>query len=61
MDKTLRKKNGAVNQGAIFETKVTTSAMDCTGLIPSLVTSDSEAESYEDLYPINLPGGKEKV
>lgn len=26
------------------------SAMDCTGLIPSLPTSDAELESYNDLY-----------
>lgn len=27
------------------------SAMDCTGLIPSLPQSDAEREAYEDLYP----------
>ncbi len=27
------------------------STMDCTGLIPSAPQSESELESYEDLYP----------
>lgn len=27
------------------------SACDCTGLIPSAITDESEAESYEQLYP----------
>ena len=27
------------------------SAMDCTGLIPSLPQSEEERENYEDLYP----------
>lgn len=27
------------------------SAMDCTGLIPSLPQSEAEKEAYEDLYP----------
>lgn len=27
------------------------SAMDCTGLIPSLPQSQAELEAYEDLYP----------
>jgi hypothetical protein len=29
----------------------TCSAMDCTGLIPSLPQSEAELESYEELYP----------
>ncbi len=31
------------------------SATDCTGLIPSLPTSDAELDSYEDLYPFLPP------
>ena len=27
------------------------SAMDCTGLIPSLPQDEAEQEAYEDLYP----------
>ena len=27
------------------------SAMDCTGLIPSLPQDEAEKEAYEDLYP----------
>lgn len=27
------------------------SAQDCTGLIPSAIQDDAELESYEDLYP----------
>ena len=27
------------------------STMDCTGLIPALPQTESERESYEDLYP----------
>lgn len=27
------------------------SAMDCTGLIPSLPQNEDERESYEELYP----------
>lgn len=27
------------------------SAMDCTGLIPSLPQSEAEQEHYEELYP----------
>lgn len=29
----------------------TCSAYDCTGLIPAGITSESEAEAYEELYP----------
>ncbi len=29
----------------------TSSAQDCTGLIPKAVADDAELESYEDLYP----------
>ena len=27
------------------------SAYDCTGLIPSAVTDEAQAEAYEELYP----------
>ncbi len=36
----------------------TCSAMDCTGLIPSLPQSEAELEAYEDLYPY-LPHAKD--
>ncbi|MCI7803732.1 MAG: hypothetical protein MR503_01460 [Oscillospiraceae bacterium] len=31
------------------------SANDCTGLIPSAVTDDSEYKSYEDIMDFDLP------
>ena len=31
------------------------SSMDCTGLMPSLPTTEDEAESYSDLYPVPAP------
>lgn len=31
------------------------SANDCTGLIPSAVTTDSEYASYEELMDFNIP------
>ncbi len=31
------------------------SAYDCTGLIPSAVTDENEAESYEEIYPYISP------
>ena len=49
-----------LNRGPIFETTVVTSAMDCTGLVPTPPDTDAEAESYENLYDIDLPGGKER-
>lgn len=45
---------------------MTSSARDCTGLIPSGIESESELESYEQLYPSlfppypALPSGKER-
>lgn len=34
----------------------TCSAYDCTGLIPAGITSESEAEAYEELYPyVTMP------
>ena len=30
-------------------------ANDCTGLIPSEVMTESQYESYEDIYDFNLP------
>lgn len=40
----------------------TCSSMDCTGLIPSLPTSEAELESYEELYPyITYPVKDEKT
>lgn len=31
------------------------SAMDCTGLMPSLPATEDEAESYSDLYSVPAP------
>lgn len=31
------------------------SATECTGLIPALPQSDSQVESYEDIYPFMTP------
>ncbi|MGN0448746.1 MAG: hypothetical protein ACI4G0_00060 [Ruminococcus sp.] len=36
------------------------SAYDCTGLIPSAITDESEAESYEQLYPYRVPTADDK-
>lgn len=36
------------------------SAMDCTGLIPSLPQSNEELEAYNDLYQYQPPVIKEK-
>ena len=30
------------------------SSMDCTGLTPTIVTDDEEADSYTDIYKIHL-------
>lgn len=32
------------------------SSNECTGLIPSAVSNESEYESYEDLMNFNVPG-----
>ncbi len=37
------------------------SSMDCTGLIPSLPTSDAELESYEELYPYITYAAKDET
>lgn len=34
-----------------FNSSTTSSAMDCTGLIPSAPQSEAELEAYEELYP----------
>ena len=31
------------------------SAYDCTGLIPSAITDESEIDSYEEIYPYLSP------
>lgn len=31
------------------------SVYDCTGLIPSAITDENEAESYEEIYPYISP------
>ena len=37
------------------------SAYDCTGLIPSAITDESEVESYEQLYPYRVPTAEESI
>ena len=32
------------------------SSMDCTGLIPSEIQDEADAESYDELYSIHGPG-----
>ncbi|MEA4893309.1 MAG: hypothetical protein VB085_12250 [Peptococcaceae bacterium] len=58
-EKTLPHSN-CPNLGPIFENSVVTSSMDCTGLVPTPPETDAEAESYENLADIDLPGGKER-
>ncbi len=43
--------------GEFDDTMNTGSASDCTGLIPSAAVSESEYDSYEDLYDFlpNIP------
>lgn len=36
------------------------SAYDCTGLIPSAITDESEVEAYEQLYPYRVPTADDK-
>ena len=31
------------------------SVYDCTGLIPSAITDESQAQAYEELYPYRVP------
>ena len=59
-DKEKKERRTAVNQGPLFETTVTASSMDCTGLTPTPPDSQAEAEAYETLYDIDLAGGREK-
>lgn len=37
------------------------SAYDCTGLIPSAITDESEIEAYEQLYPYRVPTAEESI
>lgn len=45
-----KKKDRAVKQEYDYLGK-SASAMDCTGLIPSLPEDEAEREAYEELYP----------
>lgn len=40
---------------SFMEEQPAASAMECTGLIPSLPTTEDEAESYSDLYSVPAP------
>lgn len=44
------------------ESDLTTSAsaQDCTGLIPTVATEESEQEAYEEIFPYLPPAPKEK-
>lgn len=45
------KKKNTVTSANDYEYLKTSSAQDCTGLIPSGIQSEEELENYEELYP----------
>ncbi len=54
-----KKENKAPNIAKLPDTEDlefnTCSMYDCTGLIPAGITSESEADAYEELYPYVTP------
>ena len=38
---------------AFYDTEKVASTMDCTGLIPSAVTEEDEAQAYAELYAVH--------
>ncbi len=44
----------------MFDVSTAASASECTGLIPTPVTSEAEAEAYEQLYDVYQPDGYHK-
>lgn len=57
MDKQKRKKGRPCEHDEYDIDIQSCSAMDCTGLIPSLPQSDAEVDHYNELYPF-LPDAK---
>lgn len=56
----LPNRNNIQNDEELFleDTSVVASTMECTGLTPSAVLSEEEAESYSEIYPVPLPKNK---
>ena len=49
-------KNSDIEENFDIDTELNTfSAYDCTGLIPSAITDESEIEAYEEIYPYLSP------
>jgi len=52
-NKGLPIKTKPVSDDMLYDVNNMASANECTGLIPAAITKDSEAEAYEELYPIH--------
>jgi hypothetical protein len=59
MNKNKKRKNQA-DEMLDFNPSKAVSSTDCTGLIPTPVTSDDQSEAYNDLYDVYQPDGYEK-
>lgn len=55
IDKQLVRKNSKINDHLLEGLDTVASATECTGLIPTPPLSESEAESYTDIYTIPKP------
>lgn len=47
------KQNKAKKRDPFYDLQTTTSATECTGLIPAGLEDEAEAESYSELYSIH--------
>lgn len=54
-NKQLIKKGEDIEDDLLFDTNITASATECTGLIQTPPLTEDEAEAYTDLYAIPQP------
>ncbi len=55
-----KKKKNQIDEMLDFDPTKVVSSTDCTGLIQTPVTSDDEANSYQQLYDVYQPDGDKK-
>lgn len=55
-----KKKKDQTDEMLDFDPKKTVSFTECTGLIQTPVTSDEQANSYQELYDVYQPDGDKK-
>ncbi|MDO4567985.1 MAG: hypothetical protein Q4B99_03395 [Clostridia bacterium] len=48
------------NELAYYDINSTASLCDCTGLIPTPIHTEAEADAYQELYPIPAPVVKKR-